>query len=138
MHRKKLAGHPMCLLCQGDRGTLFHRSFKCPAHAMFRTTMPPLVGHLARNMESEPEGAQELFARALFPDPSVLVPWKHHSPEVRVNWVNNRRPPDGYMSGLIFTDGSGLFGQHPQLRRSGWAIIQVDRFWDLEYGALGL
>ena len=30
------------------------------------------------------------------------------------------------MSGALFTDGSALHPQWPQLRRAGWSVVQVD------------
>jgi hypothetical protein len=41
------------------------------------------------------------------------------------------------MSGTLYTDGSGLHPRWPQLRRAGWAVVQVDSSGQLVSAAYG-
>lgn len=44
---------------------------------------------------------------------------------------------DGFLTGEIFGDGSGLNGRWPKLRRCGWGVAKVDRNGILQYAIYG-
>eukprot|EP00959_Pyramimonas_sp_CCMP1952_P130405 2727065-Pyramimonas_sp.AAC.1 len=41
-----------------------------------------------------------------------------------IHWIS--RPPEGQLSGFVFTDGSASNPTDPTLARAGWGIVQVD------------
>ena len=63
------------------------------------------------------------------------MPAPLRSDQNEIMWVN--RPITGKLTGTLFTDGSGLHQLWPELRRAGWAIVQVDRFGNLVAAAYG-
>ena len=91
----------------------------------------------ARRVAAVGEAHAERFARGVSPDPHSLVLWVNEPPEAMVQWANGKVPEGGRMSGLIFIDGSGLHPSQPLMRRAGWAVVQVDRFGNMQFGAYG-
>ena len=89
----------------------------------------------ARNARATSTHAGEMFARAVFPAPEALLPALLNSTQAQVHWINC--PEGGRMSGTLFTDGSGLHPRWPQLRRAGWAVVQVDASGQLVAAAYG-
>eukprot|EP00973_Karenia_brevis_P018233 2504314-Karenia_brevis.AAC.1 len=77
----------------------------------------------------------EFFARGVFPAVDSLLPKVLRASEADIRWIN--QPASGRMSGLLFSDGSGLHPRWPELRRAGWAVVQVDSFGNLVAAAYG-
>ena len=131
------ASHYRCLIC-ASRGTLWHRHYECDVHKEDRKqAISEQLARSAARAAGHREKHAELFARAIFPDPSQLVPWQSHSPQDEVRWIDGKRPPGDRLTGMLFLDGSGLFPHSEMLRRAGWSIVQVDRFGELMFGAFG-
>ena len=151
LHDHGKAKHDKCLLCgslpgagssipevsgTGHRGTLWHRHYECDAHRSLREHAASVeLRAAARRVAAVGEAHAERFARGVVPDPHSLVPWVNEPLEDMVQWANGKVPEGGGMSGLIFIDGSGLHPSQPPMRRAGWAVVQVDRFGNMQFGA---
>ena len=126
----------VCLLCQGSPGTLWHRRFGCPqGEARRRQHVSDRVMRFAKQALETGAEAGELFARAIFPDPTPLFPRLAIPQGEEIHWVN--RPACWHLTGTLFTDGSGRFPCLAALRRAGWAIVQVDVWGNLVAAAYG-
>ena len=134
--RHGLATVNKCCLCRAGEGTLWHRMYECPAWARLRSEHTTAR---LRRRAAVAAGAGlavgECFARGLFPDPSPLFNEQLAQQSDEVHWVN--RPASGYLTGVIFSDGSARFPQYAALRRAGWSLVQVDRFGKLVAAAFG-
>jgi len=127
---------PLCRLCQGAPGTLWHRRFECPAtEPLRRQHLSDRVRRYAAHARGKGQADGELFARALFPAVEDLFPRMALEEVGLIQWHN--RPASGRMSGNLFLDGSGRFPQIPCLRRAGWAVVQVDDAGQLISAAFG-
>ena len=123
--RLGLAQDSACQRCGTLPGSLWHRRYDCPAYHTLRSeNVSSELARAAKVALGKGFAVGETFARSLFPDPAALFPEPVR--EAEVHWVN--RPPGGRMTGTLFTDGSGLHGEHRPLRRAGWSVVQVDRF----------
>ena len=132
---KHMVGSPLCKLCGLAHGTLSHRTYVCPVVDGFRRgRISRELRAAAMEVAADPQRA-ESFARAQLPNPAPILPAGTSTSDFRVHWVN--RPPSGRLSGLVFADGSGFDGDHPSLRRAGWALAMTDRFGDLLAAAYG-
>ena len=80
-------------------------------------------------------GAAELFARGIFPDPISLLQAQPATDDAPVRWF--QRPAGDRLTGLIFSDGSGLHQKWAALRAAGWALVSCDRFGEPLAAAYG-
>ena len=113
-----------CLLCGEDAGTRWHRRFSCPPWApLRRQQLSAPVAAAAEQVRQLGSREAELFARALLPLPGWLPPVTSEA-HCQICWV--LRPADGLLTGRLFLDGSCLHPRYAQLRRAGWAVVQVD------------
>ena len=116
---------PLCQLCKSEAGTMWHRRFSCSASQCKRLECTSTeLRKAAAQALAVSEEAGEMFARGIFPDLSPLAPDLLTSSEATVLWWN--KPASGYLTGSLFTDGSGHFPQWTCLRRAGWAVVQTD------------
>lgn len=114
-----------CLACQDPHGSLHHWRFACPAtEAHRRQHSSDFLRGCAQRALAFAKGAGEAFARGLFPDPVLLAPSAPFPTEGSIRWVN--KPACGFLSGLLFTDGSAFEAGVPELAACGWAIVMTD------------
>ncbi len=126
----------LCQLCQAAAGTLWHRRYECPAsEGRRRQYTSPQLRKAAQHAQQCSPYHGEMFARGIFPDVMAELPPPLQADRAQIHWVN--RPASGRMSGTLFSDGSGMFPEWPQLRRAGWAVVQVDRLGNLTAAAYG-
>ena len=118
----------LCLLCSESPGTLFHRRFRCPAHAAWRRDcLGSDLGAAAVFVSTLSPWAQEPFARGVLPDPTCWFRTPPGLPEdtvYRSNW-----PAEGLIleeGSHVFTDGSAFEPLLPRIRASGWAVVVTD------------
>ncbi|CAK0911089.1 unnamed protein product [Prorocentrum cordatum] len=134
-YKRGMASEWECLMCRGAPGTLWHRLYGCDGHAAFRKddASPGLLRH-AEVARAARGNCGEMFGRCLFPslDHAILRRDPDGDP---VRWY--RRPASGFLTGLIFTDGSAVGTRWPELQRAGWSLAQCDRHGRLVAAAWG-
>ena len=131
-----IASSSGCLACGDPDGSLWHRFYACPACEAFRRqeASPALIRAAGLVQAFSPPSA-ERFARGILPEPRAVLPRRPWEAEAPVFWVN--RPPDGYLRGTIFSDGSGLHPTTPALRSAGWSLAATDQFGNVIAAAYG-
>ena len=109
---------PWCLLC-GQRGTVVHRCYACPATKAERDEAPRAIQHLG---ETAAEGST-LYTRALLKDPASE--WAFRSfPEV-VRSERAKGDEDWPLTGLAAMDGS-LKWKYRGGGALGWGLALTD------------
>ena len=93
---------------------------------------PPWLQERAKRVREWSAEAGEKFAMGIVPDPVHAFPRTDLGEQIF--WFN--RPPEGRLSGILFTDGSGMW-PGTCLARAGWAVVQTDRFGNVEAAAYG-
>ncbi|CAK0790404.1 unnamed protein product, partial [Prorocentrum cordatum] len=113
----------------------FGRLCSCDGHAAYRKdeASPELLRH-AEVARAAGGNCGEMFGRCLFPSPDHVVPRRDPDGDP-VRW--HRRPASGYLTGLIFADGSAVGTRWPELQRAGWSPVQCDRHGRLVAAAWG-
>ena len=136
LFKHKMSTCSTCQLCMGALGTLWHRLYDCPAWAVKRRqcTSEELRRH-ARVASELGIGAAEMFARALFPSPQSLWTVQAVEQQEKVFWY--KKPADGFLRGLIFSDGSALNPAEASIRRAGWSLVQVSASGEVVSAAFG-
>ena len=75
-----------------------------------------------------------MFSGCLFPSLDHVIPRRDPAGDP-VRWY--RRPASGFLTGLIFTDGSAVGTRWPELQRAGWSLVQCDRHGRIVAAAWG-
>ncbi|CAK0788106.1 unnamed protein product [Prorocentrum cordatum] len=135
LYKRGMASEWDCLMCRGAPCTLWHRLCGCDGHAAFRKdeASPELLRH-AEVARAAGGNCGEMFGRCLFPSLDHVIPRRDPDGDP-VRWY--RRPASGYLTGLIFTDGSAVGTRWPELQRAGWSLVQCDRHGRLVAAAWG-
>ncbi|CAK0878797.1 unnamed protein product [Prorocentrum cordatum] len=135
LYKRGMASEWECLMCRSAPGTLWHRLYGCDGHAAFRKdeASPELLRH-AEVARAAGGNCGEMFGRCLFPSLDHVIPRRDPDGDP-VLWC--RRPASGYLTGLIFTDGSAVGTRWPELQRAGWSLVQCDGHGRLVAAAWG-
>ena len=110
---------PDKLLQQCPVGSMHHRAWVCK-HA--KTQRGKGINEQIVAAAVDMNGSDPLGDRGLYPVQTVAVPSK--PTEATFEWV--QRPPDGLVTGTIYTDGSRLDGKFPTLAVNGWAFVAIN------------
>ena len=110
---------PEKLLQQCPIGSMHHRAWVCEHTKAQRSKgISEQIVTAAVGMN----GGDPLGDRGLYPAQIVAIPPK--PAEATFEWVI--RPPDGLVTGTIYTDGSRLDGKFPTLAVNGWAFVAIN------------
>ncbi|CAK0844578.1 unnamed protein product, partial [Prorocentrum cordatum] len=124
LYKRGMASEWECLICRSAPGTIWHRLYGCDGHAAYRKdeASPELLRH-AEVARAAGGNCGEMFGRCLFPSLDHVI--RRRDPDGDpVRWF--QRPASGYLTGLIFTDGSAVGTRWPELQRAGWSLVQCD------------
>ncbi|CAK0841387.1 unnamed protein product [Prorocentrum cordatum] len=124
LYKRGMASEWECLICRSAPGTIWHRLHGCDGHAAYRKdeASPELLRH-AEVARAAGGNCGETFGRCLFPSLDQVIPRRDPDGDP-VRWF--QRPASGYLTGLIFTDGSAVGTRWPELQRAGWSLVQCD------------
>ena len=105
------AEHNKCTIC-GDIGTTWHAAWDCPATATFRDGFGTTA---AENSGQKKHPQWPLWSHGLIEDPRAWLP----GPALLSTVFWTMAPEGGRFEVPAFGDGSGLYGEDPEMCRAG-------------------